>query len=43
LTTTTTIQSGAVLEMSSWDSAGVVFSPNGERMRQIQFALKYNF
>jgi hypothetical protein len=32
LTTITTIQSGAATETSSWDSAGVVFSPNGERL-----------
>ena len=32
LTTITTIQSGAVTETSSWDSAGVVFSPSGERL-----------
>ena len=32
LTTITTIQSGAATETSSWDSAGVVFSPSGERL-----------
>jgi hypothetical protein len=31
-TTITTIQSGGVTETSSWDSAGVVFSPSGERL-----------
>jgi len=31
ISTITTIQSGAVTETSSWDSAGVVFSPNGNR------------
>ena len=30
--TITTAQSGAVTETSSWDSAGVVFSPSGERL-----------
>ena len=35
LTTITTIQSGAVTETSSWDSAGVVFSPSGERLNCI--------
>ena len=32
VTTITTIQSGSVTETSSWDSAGVVFSPSGERL-----------
>jgi hypothetical protein len=32
LTTITTIQSGGATETSSWDSAGVVFSPSGERL-----------
>ena len=32
VTTITTIQSGAPTETSSWDSAGVVFSPSGERL-----------
>jgi hypothetical protein len=32
LTTITTIQSGAVQSTTSWDSAGVVFSPSGERL-----------
>jgi hypothetical protein len=32
LSTITTIQSGAATETSSWDSAGVVFSPTGERL-----------
>ena len=31
LSTITTIQSGSATETSSWDSAGVVFSPNGNR------------
>ena len=31
LSTITTAQSGSVTETSSWDSAGVVFSPNGNR------------
>jgi hypothetical protein len=30
--TITTAQSGAVTETASWDSAGVVFSPSGERL-----------
>jgi hypothetical protein len=32
VTTITTIQSGSSTETSSWDSAGVVFSPSGERL-----------
>ena len=32
LTTITLVQSGSVTETSSWDSAGVVFSPSGERL-----------
>jgi hypothetical protein len=32
LTTIATIQSGLVTETSSWDSAGVVFSPSGARL-----------
>jgi hypothetical protein len=35
VTTITTIQSGAATETSSYDSAGVVFSPNGERLNCI--------
>jgi hypothetical protein len=35
LTTITTIQSGGATETSSYDSAGVVFSPNGERLNCI--------
>jgi len=31
-TTITLVQSGAVTETSSWDSAGVIFSPSGERL-----------
>jgi hypothetical protein len=31
VSTITTIQSGSTTETSSWDSAGVVFSPNGNR------------
>jgi hypothetical protein len=31
VSTITTIQSGSATETSSWDSAGVVFSPNGNR------------
>ena len=30
--TITTVQSGAATETASWDSAGVVFSPSGERL-----------
>ncbi len=30
--TITTVQSGSVTETSSWDSAGVVFSPSGDRL-----------
>jgi Carboxypeptidase regulatory-like domain/TonB dependent receptor len=33
--TITTAQSGGVTETSSWDSAGVVFSPSGERLNCI--------
>jgi hypothetical protein len=33
--TITTAQSGAATETSSWDSAGVVFSPSGERLNCI--------
>ncbi len=32
LSTITTLQSGPSTETSSWDSAGVVFSPNWERL-----------
>jgi hypothetical protein len=32
VSTITTAQSGSITETSSWDSAGVVFSPNGERL-----------
>ena len=32
LSTITTMQSGSITETGSWDSAGVVFSPNGERL-----------
>ncbi|MDQ2945994.1 MAG: carboxypeptidase-like regulatory domain-containing protein [Acidobacteriota bacterium] len=32
LSTITTLQSGPTTETGSWDSAGVVFSPNGERL-----------
>ncbi len=35
LSTITTIQSGAVTETSTYDSAGVVFSPNGARLNCI--------
>ena len=31
ISTITTIQSGSATETSSWDSAGIVFSPNGNR------------
>ena len=31
VSTITTVQSGSTTETSSWDSAGVVFSPNGNR------------
>ena len=32
VSTITTLQSGSVTDTSSWDSAGVVFSPNGTRL-----------
>jgi hypothetical protein len=35
LSTITTAQSGAATETASWDSAGVVFSPSGERLNCI--------
>jgi hypothetical protein len=35
VSTITTLQSGAITETSSYDSAGVVFSPNGERLNCI--------
>ncbi len=35
LSTITTMQSGSITETSSYDSAGVVFSPNGERLNCI--------